>query len=154
MPNNPGNTNKDSGSQRDEKSNASGSQDNKPQMGSNSNGSNSSGSNSGRSNSSGDRGHQGMKQPQQPSGGASSQSLRLSLTPEQQQQIRKATGRDASSLELSVEDIEDSLGEESDSMGESSSSGESSSRGESGSSSVDDDYDDEPTKGRNSESEF
>jgi hypothetical protein len=35
--------------------------------------------------------------------------IRLQLTPEQQAQVRRATGRDASSLELSVHEIEDSL---------------------------------------------
>lgn len=66
-----------------------------------------------------------QNQKSQMSGGASSQNLRLQLTPEQQQQIRKATGKDASSLELSVEDIEDSLGESAGSSGfESSSRGE------------------------------
>ncbi len=65
------------------------------------------------------------------SGGASSRNLRLQLTPEQQQQIRKATGKDASSLELSVADIEDSLdmarSDKSDATGNSSSLRDSSS---------------------------
>ena len=58
---------------------------------------------------------------QQQSAGKQS-NIRLQLTPEQQAQVRRATGRDASSLELSVHDIEDSLDQ----------SGEQSSRGESG----------------------
>jgi uncharacterized small protein (DUF1192 family) len=37
------------------------------------------------------------------------QSFRLMLTPEQKEQIRKATGKDAEVLELSVEELEERI---------------------------------------------
>jgi hypothetical protein len=37
------------------------------------------------------------------------QSFRLTLTPEQKEQIRKATGKDAEVLELSVEELEERI---------------------------------------------
>jgi uncharacterized small protein (DUF1192 family) len=36
-------------------------------------------------------------------------SFKLMLTPEQKEQIRKATGKDASTLELSVEELEERI---------------------------------------------
>jgi hypothetical protein len=36
-------------------------------------------------------------------------SIRLTLTPEQQEQIRKATGKEAEALELSVEELEERI---------------------------------------------
>ena len=38
-----------------------------------------------------------------------SQSFRLTLTPEQKEQIRKATGKEAEVLELSVEELEERI---------------------------------------------
>ena len=35
--------------------------------------------------------------------------IRLTLTPEQKEQIRKATGKDAEALELSVEELEERI---------------------------------------------
>lgn len=132
MANNPGNSNRDSG-RREENA---GSRSNMGQQ---------------KNQSSPQQNQSSQKQPAKSSGGASAHNLRLQLTPEQSQQIRKATGRDASSLELSVEDIEDSLGESTGSMDESSSSSSSSSRAET---SVDDDYEDEPAGGKRNENEF
>jgi uncharacterized small protein (DUF1192 family) len=37
------------------------------------------------------------------------QNFRLTLTPEQKEQIRKATGKDAEALELSVEELEERI---------------------------------------------
>ena len=37
------------------------------------------------------------------------QNFRLTLTPEQKEQIRKATGKDAEVLELSVEELEERI---------------------------------------------
>ena len=37
------------------------------------------------------------------------QNFRLTLTPEQKEQIRQATGRDAEVLELSVEELEERI---------------------------------------------
>ena len=36
-------------------------------------------------------------------------SFRLTLTPEQQEQVRKATGKDAEVVELSVEELEERI---------------------------------------------
>ena len=38
-----------------------------------------------------------------------SANIRLTLTPEQKEQIRKATGKDAEALELSVEELEERI---------------------------------------------
>ena len=38
-----------------------------------------------------------------------SQNFRLTLTPEQKEQIRKATGKDAEVLELSAEELEERI---------------------------------------------
>ena len=35
--------------------------------------------------------------------------LRLTLTPEQKEQVRKATGKDAEAVELSVEELEERI---------------------------------------------
>jgi uncharacterized small protein (DUF1192 family) len=40
---------------------------------------------------------------------ATSPNIRLTLTPEQKDQIRKATGKDAEALELSVEELEERI---------------------------------------------
>ena len=40
---------------------------------------------------------------------ATTPNLRLTLTPEQKEQIRKATGKDAEALELSVEELEERI---------------------------------------------
>lgn len=40
---------------------------------------------------------------------ATSPNFRLKLTPEQKDQIRKATGKDAEALELSVEELEERI---------------------------------------------
>jgi hypothetical protein len=37
------------------------------------------------------------------------QSLRLKLTPEQQEQVRQALGREAEAIELSVEELEERI---------------------------------------------
>jgi hypothetical protein len=38
-----------------------------------------------------------------------SETLRLTLTPEQKEQVRKATGKDAEAVELSVEELEERI---------------------------------------------
>ena len=134
MPNNPGNSRDDS-SQRNQP--GAGSQDNMK------------GKNTGAQKQSQDSSKGAQGSSRGVSGGASSQNLRLQLTPEQQAQIRKATGRDASSLELSVEDIEDSLGESGSS--DQSSSGQSSRDDSSSHGSMDSELDDEPSGRGNSE---
>lgn len=40
---------------------------------------------------------------------AKSENFRMTLTPEQKDQIRKATGKDAEALELSVEELEERI---------------------------------------------
>jgi hypothetical protein len=40
---------------------------------------------------------------------AKSENFRMTLTPEQKEQIRKATGKDAEALELSVEELEERI---------------------------------------------
>ena len=40
---------------------------------------------------------------------ATTPNFRLTLTPEQKEQIRKATGKDAEALELSVEELEERI---------------------------------------------
>ena len=40
---------------------------------------------------------------------ADSGNIRMTLTPEQKEQIRKATGKDAEVLELSVEELEERI---------------------------------------------
>jgi uncharacterized small protein (DUF1192 family) len=40
---------------------------------------------------------------------AKSENFRMTLTPEQKSQIRKATGKDAEALELSVEELEERI---------------------------------------------
>ena len=150
MPNNPGNSRDDS-SQRNQA--GAGSQDNMKgkntgaSQGQTSGQSNASQSSSQKQSQDSSKGAQGSSRGV--SGGASSQNLRLQLTPEQQAQIRKATGRDASSLELSVEDIEDSLGESGSS--DQSSSGQSSRDDSSSHGSMDSELDDEPSGRGNSE---
>ena len=136
MPNNPGDNrdmNKGSGSQQGGQGNKgsqnTGSQPNQPkqgqqgqqcQQGQNQPNKQSSGSSQGQSMGSGSSKYNYQQQ----SAGKQS-NIRLQLTPEQQAQVRRATGRDASSLELSVHDIEDSL----DESGESK-AGNESGRGE------------------------
>jgi uncharacterized small protein (DUF1192 family) len=39
----------------------------------------------------------------------SSENLRLTLTPEQKEQVRKATGKEAEAVELSVEELEERI---------------------------------------------
>lgn len=40
---------------------------------------------------------------------ASSENFRMTLTPEQKDQVRKATGKDAEAIELSVEELEERI---------------------------------------------
>jgi len=40
---------------------------------------------------------------------ATSGSFRMTLTPEQKEQVRKATGKDAEAIELSVEELEERI---------------------------------------------
>lgn len=40
---------------------------------------------------------------------ASSETFRMKLTPEQKDQVRKSTGKDAEAIELSVEELEERI---------------------------------------------
>ena len=40
---------------------------------------------------------------------ASSETFRMTLTPEQKEQVRKSTGKDAEAIELSVEELEERI---------------------------------------------
>jgi uncharacterized small protein (DUF1192 family) len=40
---------------------------------------------------------------------AESGNIRMTLTPEQKEQVRKATGKDAEAIELSVEELEERI---------------------------------------------
>ncbi|MEP7226526.1 MAG: hypothetical protein ABI785_04120 [Gemmatimonadales bacterium] len=40
---------------------------------------------------------------------ASSETFRMTLTPEQKEQVRKTTGKDAEAIELSVEELEERI---------------------------------------------
>ncbi len=40
---------------------------------------------------------------------AESGNIRMTLTPEQREQVRKATGKDAEAIELSVEELEERI---------------------------------------------
>ena len=40
---------------------------------------------------------------------ASSETFRMTLTPEQKDQVRKTTGKDAEAIELSVEELEERI---------------------------------------------
>lgn len=40
---------------------------------------------------------------------ATSETFKMTLTPEQKEQVRKATGKDAETIELSVEELEERI---------------------------------------------
>ncbi len=40
---------------------------------------------------------------------ATSETFKMTLTPEQKEQVRKATGKDAEALELSIEELEERI---------------------------------------------
>ena len=47
--------------------------------------------------------------PEQEQHMASSETFRMTLTPEQKEQVRKTTGKDAEAIELSVEELEERI---------------------------------------------